>query len=308
MVAGTRKNKGKSKKNIEEKFALKRESAWDYYKGSKRNALMKFSEEYKDFLNKAKIEREAVSELKRLAKKAGFKEMPRKPARGGRYFLEYKGRNIALVVVGKKPPEEGFRIVAAHVDSPRLDLKQVPLYEEEEAGVAMLETHYYGGIKKFQWVNHPMAIHGAICLKNGRTMEITIGEKPGEPVFTVPDVDAHLSKKQSEKKAKKAVEGENLNVICGNAPIDDEDVKKKIKTMVLKKLNEEYGITEEDFISADLEIVPAEKARDVGFDKSMVGAYGQDDKSCAFAALKAILELKNPKYTCLLYTSPSPRD
>ncbi|MCD6414886.1 MAG: aminopeptidase [Candidatus Diapherotrites archaeon] len=294
MVAGTKK---KSKKNAEEKFALERVSAWNYYKGNKRNALMKFSEEYKHFLDKAKIEREAVSEIERLAKKAGFKRMPEKPARGGKYFLEYKNRNIALVVVGKKPPKDGFRIVAAHIDSPRLDLKQIPLYEEEEAGVAMLETHYYGGIKKFQWVNHPMAIHGVICLKNGKTLELSLGEKPDEPVFTVPDIAAHLSRKQSEKKGGKVVEGENLNLICGNMPVDDKDIKKKVKAMILEQLNKRYGIIEEDFVSADLEIVPAEKARDVGFDNSMVGAYGQDDKSCTFAALKAASELKNPEYT-----------
>ncbi|MBN3037639.1 MAG: aminopeptidase [Candidatus Diapherotrites archaeon] len=263
------------------KYAYERKSAWDELQNKR---VMDFCEEYKAFLDKTKTEREAVHEITRRAKKSGY-------GTESKLIFENKGSAIALVRKGKKPLKEGVRIIAAHVDSPRLDLKQVPLYDDKESGLGLMETHYYGGIKKYQWVCQPLALHGVIVKKNGEAISLAVGEKSGDPVFYVADILPHLSKKiQDEKKMTEGVDGESLDIIVGNIPVKDEKAKEKIKTALLEALHREHGIIEEDFVSADLELVPAATARDVGFDKSMIGAYGQDDSVCVYTLLKAMMD------------------
>jgi aspartyl aminopeptidase len=219
------------------------------------------------------------------------------------------GKGLALFIVGEKPLEEGMNILGAHIDSPRLDLKQVPLYENTE--MAMLDTHYYGGIKKYQWVTLPLAIHGVICKKDGTTVTVNVGDQPGDPVFGVSDLLVHLSADQMEKKAAKVVEGENLDLLIGSIPAAEEDsdendkkkeVKDRVKANILTILEKEFGIDEEDFLSAEIEVVPAGEARDYGFDRSMIMGYGHDDRVCAYPSYRAMLEVDKPEYTsvCLL--------
>ena len=208
-------------------------------------------------------------------------------------------KEAAIIVPGKKPVSEGLRIVISHTDSPRLDLKQIPLYEDSDSNLALFETHYYGGIKKFHWVTIPLALHGVIVKKDSKKVTFTLGEDEKDPVFSVSDLLPHLSHEvQDTKKIDDAIKGESLDIVVGSRPITG-DFKDKIKTAILDKLHKDYGITEEDFISAELEAVPAYKARDMGFDKALIGAYGQDDKACVFASLKAIINLKNPKHTAI---------
>ena len=216
------------------------------------------------------------------------------------------GKGLALFVMGKKSLEEGMSILGAHIDSPRLDLKQDPLYENTD--FAMLDTHYYGGIKKYQWVTLPLALHGVIVKKDGTVVKVNVGDKPGDPVFGITDLLIHLSGEQMEKKAAKVIEGENLDLLIGSIPVDDSDkdekekAKEKVKANIMKLLSEEYGIEEEDFLSAEIEVVPAGEARDYGFDRSMIMGYGHDDRVCAYPSFKALAEVENPEYTsvCLL--------
>ncbi|PIV69569.1 MAG: aminopeptidase, partial [Euryarchaeota archaeon CG01_land_8_20_14_3_00_38_12] len=208
---------------------------------------------------------------------------------GMRVYAVNREKNIALAVIGKKPVENGLNIVVSHIDSPRLDLKPNPLYEDKDAGVALFKTHYYGGIRKYHWVNTPLALHGKIIKRNGEAVNIKIGENSDEPVFIIPDLLPHLSKNlQDKRKLPEGIKGEELNILVGSMPVKDKNVKEKIKIAVLENLNKKYGITEEDFVSAELEAVPATTPREIGFDKSMIGAYGQDDRICAYASLMAI--------------------
>ncbi len=271
----------------ESEYAYKKKSAWEILTKTQIKKAFDFAEEYKTFLNDVKTEREAVQRINEMAKTSKKK------------IIMNRGKEAAIIVPGKKPVHEGLRIIISHIDSPRLDLKQVPLYEDSESNLALFETHYYGGIKKFQWVVIPLALHGVVVKKDGGKITFTLGENENEPVFSVPDLLPHLSHEvQDTKKIDEAIKGESLDIMVGSRPAAG-DFKEKIKTAILDKLHTDYGITEEDFISAELEAVPAHKARDLGFDKSLIGAYGQDDRACAFASLKAILDVKNPGHTAL---------
>jgi aspartyl aminopeptidase len=274
-------------KDGESKYAYKKKSAWELFSKPQITTAFTFAEGYKTFLNKAKTEREAIHVIAEVAKKEKKK------------IVVNQEKSAAIVIKGKKPVRDGLRIVISHIDSPRLDLKQVPLYQDSESHLALFETHYYGGIKKFQWVVIPLALHGVIVKKDGKKITFTLGEDDLDPVFSVPDLLPHLSRDiQDNKKIDEAIKAESLDIVIGSQPAKG-DFKEKIKAAILEKLHAEYDITEEDFISAELEAVPAFKARDLGFDRSLIGAYGQDDRICAYAALQAILDVKNPEHTVL---------
>jgi len=260
-----------------------------------------FCEDYKDFLSKGKTERMCVTEIVALAKKAGFvpAESKKTLAAGDKVYFVNKRKNVVLYRIGTRPLTDGLRILGAHLDSPRMDLKQNPLYEKEE--FALWDTHYYGGIKKYQYVTVPLAAHGVICLKDGKTVEVHVGEDPADPVLGITDLLIHLSGEMMQKKADKVIEGEKLDVIVGSMPLDGEE-KDEVKANILRLLNEKYGIGAEDFVSAEIEIVPAGPARDFGLDRSMVASYGQDDRVCAYTSLRALLDGEAPEYaSCALF-------
>ena len=255
-----------------------------------RKAIFDYAEGYKTFLDNAKTEREACEVAVKMAKDAGFTEYKfgDKLSAGDKKYFVNRGKSVVVFRVGTKNLEEdGFRLIASHIDAPRVDIKQNPLYEE--AGLCFLKTHYYGGIKKYQWTTIPLALHGVVVLKNGKKVEIKVGEDPADPVFYIDDLLPHLGAEQMAKGGAKIIEGEQLNVVVGSMPYDDEKVEKKIKLTVLNILNEKYGMCEEDFISAELSAVPAYPARDIGFDRALIGAYGHDDRVCAYPALTAVL-------------------
>ena len=256
-----------------------------------------FCESYKVFLDNAKIEREAVRYSLELAEKYGYKSFERNKRykTGDKVYYNNRGKNIILTTFGKKPLIDGVHFNIAHIDSPRLDLKPNPLYEKDE--ISFFKTHYYGGIKKYQWGVTPLAIHGRVMLKDGSAIDLNIGENPGDPVFVVSDLLPHLSQQQNQRKLSEGLKGEELNIILGSTPVPDKEVKKAFKLKILSILNEKYGMTEEDFLRAELTMVPAQHAVDVGLDRSLVGAYGQDDKVCAYTALMAEFECKKPKHT-----------
>ena len=259
----------------------------------------KFCEGYKGFMDAAKTEREAVSWAVKAAEDAGFVPFDPKKAykAGDKVYYNNRGKAMCLAVIGKKGAKEGVRIAAAHVDNPRIDLKPIPLYESNE--LAMMKTHYYGGIKKYQWTAIPLALHGKIIRKDGQEITVRVGEKEGEPQFTITDLLPHLAKDQVSKRLGEAFTGEDLNVLVGRLPLEDAEGEQLFKLNVMKILNEKYGIVESDLISAELSFVPAFKAVDIGFDRSMVGAYGHDDRVCAYPILEAIFKCKTPEYTCI---------
>lgn len=267
-----------------------------------QDEVFNFSEDYKTFLNNCKTERECVNYSVSLAKQSGFVPLESldtlKP--GDKVYSVNRGKGIILAIIGDVPITEGINLVGAHVDSPRLDLKPNPLYENNE--LAFLKTHYYGGIKKYQWTTIPLSIHGTVITKSCRKVDFVIGEEENDPVFTITDLLPHLGVSQMNKKMTEAIPGEKLNVLVGSIPISDEKVKEKVKLNTMKILNEKYSIVESDFLSAEIEVVPAFKARDIGFDRGLVGAYGQDDRVCAYTALRGILDLNSTKKTavCLL--------
>ncbi|MGQ9687198.1 MAG: aminopeptidase [Desulfobaccales bacterium] len=282
---------------LRERLSVTPRLVWDRVDEAERRAIMEYAERYKQFLDAAKTEREAVKEIERQAQARGFVPLAGSPP-GSPWFYNYKGKTIALGVSGRRPLTEGLRIIGAHIDSPRLDLKQYPLYEDTD--LVFLKTHYYGGIKKYQWLARPLALHGVILKADGTTVELRLGEEPQDPVFTVLDLLPHLARKvQMDKKVSEAFEGEKLNVLVGSLPLGDKDTKERFKLALLKYLEDAYGITEEDLVSAELEIVPAGPARDLGWDRSLVGAYGHDDRSCAYPALEAILGLHDPEHTAM---------
>ena len=260
---------------------------------------MEFAEGYKTFLDYSKIERECVSYSVALAEKAGYKPFSRgiKAKTGDKFYYVNRGKNLYLVTIGKKPLNEGIHFNIAHIDSPRIDLKPNPLYETEE--LAYFKTHYYGGIKKYQWTTIPLALHGRIMLADGKAIDVDFGEKPGDPVLVITDLLPHLGRAQGERKLNEGIKGEELNILLGSLPVDDKEVKEAFKLRVLSILHDKYGITEKDFMRSELTLVPAQKAVDVGLDSSMVGAYGQDDKVCAYTALMAEFDCKKPEYTSL---------
>ena len=275
------------------------ETAWSKYTGNKLKPLMSFCDDYIKFLSESKTEREAVTNSIKLAKKAGFKNLEevKKLKAGDKVYYNNRGKSLVLFVVGKEKIENGMNILGAHIDSPRLDLKQKPLYED--SGLALLDTHYYGGVKKYHWVAEPMALHGVVCKKNGEVVDVVIGEKDDDPVIGISDLLPHLGADQMQKTGAKVVEGEDLNVLVGSIPATSKKEEKDlVKKNVLDILKKNYGIEEDDFVSAELEVVQAGKARDYGLDKSMILGYGHDDRICAYTSLIAILETENPNRTC----------
>ncbi len=292
----------KELEKLEKKILKKDKNSFEYLNKKQASAAFAFAEEYKTFLNNAKTEREAVNEIVKMAKANGFIDIDmitdKTPLKEKKYYRVFKGKSVGVAVLGQDSIENGLNIIASHIDSPRLDLKQNPLYEDLD--LALMKTHYYGGIKKYQWLNIPLALHGIIIKSNGEKLNITIGEDLKDPIFAVSDLLPHLSGKlQQNKKLSEVFDGEKLNILCGSIPLGDEKTKNRYKLAVLKLLYDKYGIIEEDFVSAEIEAVPASNARDIGFDRSMIGAYGQDDRICAFTELKALLALKNPGRTAL---------
>ena len=274
-------------------------TVWQKYQDVGYKKIMDFSEGYKKYLNNAKTERESVNEAIKLAKKHGYKDFSqvKKIKAGDKLYFNNRGKSLALFVIGKKPLQEGMNILGAHIDSPRIDLKQNPLYEDNN--LVLMDTHYYGGIKKYQWVAVPLALHGVVCKKDGTVIEVSIGEKDDDPVLEISDLLIHLSRDQLQKTGSKVVEGEDLNALVGSIPYKSKkEEKDAVKKNILNILKKEYNILEDDFISAELELVPAGKSRDLGLDRSMIMAYGHDDRICAYTSLMAILETENPLKTC----------
>ena len=304
------------------KLFKENKSGWENIDETKKNEIFKFADDYMDFLNKSKTEREIISSAETLARESGFKKLNEYSELhpGDKVYYVNRAKNIYLAVIGKNDIEDGINIIGAHADSPRLDLKPSPLFQKGD--LTYFNTHYYGGIKKYQWTTIPLAIHGVIVKENGEKITVSIGENDDDPVFVITDLLPHLAKDQMQKKLTEAIEGEKLDLVVGNIPAnkidennnskesssensnddDKENQKKcaeKIKENIMKILNEKYDITEEDFESSELEIVPAFKARTAGFDRSMVAAYGQDDKSCVYSSLRAILSVENPERTAV---------
>ncbi len=262
-------------------------------------AMNDYCEGYKGFLDSAKTEREAVKTAVAMAESKGFTAFDRNATykAGDKVYFNNRGKTVAFAVIGKEDMENGVNITAAHIDSPRLDLKPNPLYEEIE--LALFKTHYYGGIRKYQWPTVPLALHGVFAKKDGSVVEVNIGEDEGDPKFVVNDLLPHLAAEQSKRTLSDGIRGEELNVLVGSHPFKDDEGSELVKLNILKILNEKYGIVEEDFLSAELEMVPAYKASDVGFDRSLIGAYGQDDRVCSYPALTAILDIDAPEKTAV---------
>ena len=277
-----------------------KQSVWKKYNGNYKE-IMDFAEDYKDFISFGKTERLCVKKTLQILEEKGFVDVETKKdlKPGDKVYSVNKNKNVAIFVIGKKPLNEGLRILGAHIDSPRMDLKQNPLYEKE--GFALLDTHYYGGIKKYQWVTIPLALHGVVCKKDGSTIEVSIGEEPNDPVLGIGDLLIHLSADQMQKTAAKLIEGEDLDVTVGSIPELNGD-KVSVKQNVLRILKEKYDFEEEDFLSAEIEVVPAGPARDYGLDRSMVSGYGHDDRSCAYTSLRAVVDTTVQEYTtcCIL--------
>ena len=288
--------------SLKESLFNKKENGWEKTTQEQKEQINVFGDEYIYFLNKCKTEREAVDFCKEILLKNGFIDLRDKPVLlpGDKVFFVNRNKSMYIAVIGEDVLEKGLNIVGAHLDSPRLDLKPNPLYED--MGFAYFKTHYYGGIKKYQWTTIPLSIHGVIVKTSGERIKINIGEEETDPIFTITDLLPHLAQDQMEKKLKEGISGEDLNLLIGSIPYGDEKTTEKVKLNVLKILNEKYGITEKDLLSAEIELVPAFKARSLGFDRSMVAGYGQDDRVCSYTALRAILNVNNPKKTavCIL--------
>lgn len=274
---------------VDKKIEYKRKCVWTEC-DEKHDEIHSFCEGYKTYLNKAKTEREFVIETEKTILENGFVPLNQmkdlKP--GDRVYRINRGKSIMMAIIGKAPMESGVRLVGAHVDSPRLDLKQNPLFEDGET--ALLKTHYYGGLRKYQWLALPLAMHGRVILENGSSLDLAIGDEGDDFTFTISDLLPHLAKDQAGKTLREAIDAENLNVIVGSIPINDEEGKKSIKKAILNFLNTKYGMIEEDFLSAEIEMIPAINVRDIGFDRSLIGGPGQDDRVCAYTALKALLD------------------
>lgn len=298
-----KKSKGQE---LLEKLSYKKRNFFEISSEKEIDKMYEYCDGYKDFLDKAKTEREATAYAIAAAEKKGYKayHFGDKLVVGGKYYYNNHDKSIAVFKIGKNALDaDGVRIIAAHIDSPRIDLKQNPMYED--SGFCLLKTHYYGGIKKYQWVTLPLALHGVIAKKDGTVVKVSVGDKPGDPVFGVSDLLIHLSGEQMEKKAAKVIEGENLDLIIGSIPTEadeKDDVKEKVKANIMKILAKEYDIEEEDFLSAEIEVVPAGEARDYGFDRSMIMGYGHDDRVCAYPSFEAIAAMEKPEITsvCLL--------
>lgn len=287
---------------LKEKLFNEKKDGWESADAQEKEAIFNLSKKYMDFLNKAKTEREFIKEARKIADSNGYKDIMEfetlKP--GDKIYFINREKSMYLAIIGEESIENGLHIIGSHVDSPRLDLKPNPLYED--TGLAYLKTHYYGGIKKYQWTTIPLSMHGVIVKTNGEKIEINIGEEDDDPIFTITDLLPHLAQDQMEKKLKNGVEGEDLQILIGSIPYDDKKVSEKVKLNILNILNQKYGITEADLTSSEIELVPAFRAKSLGFDSSMVAAYGQDDKVCAYTSFAAMMELSNVKNTavCIL--------
>ncbi|RCW48288.1 aminopeptidase [Halanaerobium sp. MA284_MarDTE_T2] len=283
-----------------ERKGYEAKNAWLEMGEDEREEVFAFNRGYADFLTENKTEREFAGASIEKLRKAGFKNIDeyKELKTGDKVYMVNRSRALMAAVIGQKDLQEGLKIVGSHIDSPRLDLKPNPLYEDGE--LAMFKTHYYGGVKKYQWVTMPLALHGVVVKEDGSEIELKIGEKEDDPIFFISDVLPHLGKKQMEKKMSEGITGEKLNVVIGSIPVNDEDTKEKVKTALLDYLEKEYDITGEDFVSADLQIVPAFKTRDAGFDRGLLAGYGHDDRVCSYTALEAVLDINDPKYTAVV--------
>lgn len=297
--------KKKTEAKPAEKLFWKRDNGWHRIKKGERGKIRKYCEDYLSFLSRAKTEREAHDLAVEMAKAAGYRtleDLPLLPGAlkaGDKILRSCRGKTLALIHVGEEEMENGVNVVGGHIDSPRLDGKPSPVYEDGD--MAWLDTHYYGGVRKYQWVATPLAIHGVFVREDGSVVNVSVGEKDADPVFVITDLLPHLAKEQNKKPLGEAITGESLNVLIGSEPVEDKEAKEAIKANLLRILNKELKIEEEDFVSAELEVVPAGKARDIGFDRSLMLGYGHDDRICAYAALQALLDLKEtPRRTAIV--------
>ena len=270
---------------------------WDKLSQKEKGQVLSFAEGYLDFLNRCRTERMVVRHFVERASKAGFHDVDNRRRPSSKLFRVMRGKALAVAVIGKKPITQGFRLIASHIDCPRLDLKPNPLYED--MGLALLKTQYYGGVKKYQWVSRPLALCGTISRGDGSVVDVEMGLKPDEPVFTIPDLLPHLARKQMEQKASEFIPGESLNLIVGSTPYSSEETDERVKLKVLELLQRKYNITEEDFISAEIQVIPAEPARDAGMDRGLIAGYGQDDRVCAYACFTALLDTVNSEHTAI---------
>ena len=288
--------------NLKEKLFNKKEDGWKTLNNEEKKATFDLSKRYMDFLNISKTEREFIKNARKIADENGYRDIIEfeslKP--GDKIYFINREKSMYLAVIGEEPIENGLHIIGSHVDSPRLDLKPNPLYED--TGLAYFKTHYYGGIKKYQWTTIPLSMHGVIVKANGEKVEINIGEDDNDPIFTITDLLPHLAQEQMDKKLKNGINGEDLNLLIGSIPYEEKECSQQVKLNILNILNQKYGITEADFTSSEIELVPQFKARSLGFDESMIAAYGQDDKVCAFTSFAAMMKLENVKNTavCIL--------
>ena len=292
------------KKNAKEMFdtlSYKKKNVFEESSAEEIKAIYEYSKGYMKFLDDAKTEREAVNTTIEMIEKQGYTEykLGDKLVVGDKKYFNNNGKSLVMFKIGtNKLDQEGIRILASHIDSPRIDLKQVPLYED--AGMGFLKTHYYGGVKKYQWTAIPLALHGVMVKANGETVEVVIGEDDNDPIFYINDLLPHLAQRQSQEPLGTAISGETLNILVGGLPYDCDDVSDKIKLTVLSMLNDKYGVTEEDFLSAELSLVPAFKARDIGFDRALIGAYGHDDRVCSYPAVTALLDNDDTAHTVMV--------
>ncbi len=282
---------------LEEKLFQKKESSWLSYQESDQKEIFTFADEYKDFMATSKTERLCVHNIISELAEKGFKNIDsiKKAEKYAKVYKNVKDKTVIAFVVGENP--EQIHLIGSHIDSPRLDLKPSPLYEDSE--LALLQSHFYGGIKKHHWVNVPLSLHGVVFTNDGKKISLHIGDQDNEAKFIIPDLLPHLAKEQMKKDAAKIIEGEELNIIVGHIPINDKDIKEKIKFNILKKLYDDYGLIEEDFNCAELEFVPALRPIDIGLDRSLIGAYGQDDRICVYTSLRAIADIEKPKHTAV---------
>ncbi|MBO5348628.1 MAG: aminopeptidase [Clostridia bacterium] len=289
--------------DLQKKLFNNKKNGWEELNNEKRQEIFDYCNSYMDFLNNGKTEREIVKESRRIAEANGFTDIKNmeylKP--GDKVYYVNREKSMYLAVIGYDSIENGINVIGSHADSPRLDLKPNPLYEDD--GFAFFKTQYYGGIKKYQWTTIPLAIHGVIVKRNGEKIEINIGEDQNDPIFVITDLLPHLAQEQMQRKLSEGIKGEELNLLIGSIPYNDKDVSEKVKLNILNILNKKYGITEVDFLSSELEIVPAFRARSMGFDNSMVAAYGQDDKICVYTSLTALMNIQNPKTTAVCIIS-----
>ncbi len=284
---------------LKKQLFMERHSLWEEITSETKDEIFSFSDDYKSFLSSAKTEREVLEMIEKLSKKSKFTPLSKATKKDKRLFLSYDGVAGALAVINNPDAfADGFLMIGSHIDIPRIDLKGNPLYEAEE--MAYMKTHYYGGIKKYQWVTRPLALHGVIIKKTGEKVSVSIGEKDDDPVFTINDLLPHLAQDQMQKKAGSVIEGENLNILVGSIPYQFKAEKDSVKLAILEYLHRTYGIVEEDFVSAELQLVPAGKARDIGFDRSFIGSHGHDDRVCTYTGMRAIMDSKNKKKNLLM--------